>query len=125
MTVTKQRIAGVTWNESSGYYSAVVAGWLTMEFSYRDVGYWARVAGHGLPTMAPDTNQAAEMAVNAAVDMLAKAARALEHPSKPAPKHTHDCGRTGKSDMVANCRPDCPCWCHGDGKLASNACAGV
>lgn len=27
--------------------------------------------------------------------------------------HTENCGRTGRPNMVANCRIDCGCWCHG------------
>jgi len=29
--------------------------------------------------------------------------------------HAHNCGRTGRQNViVANCRMDCPCWCHAE-----------
>jgi hypothetical protein len=26
--------------------------------------------------------------------------------------HTANCGRSGRKDITANCKMDCPCWCH-------------
>ena len=71
-------LAGITWSERYQCYSARIAGWLDLAFSYRDGAYRVSVADRRLKTTASDPEFAAKLAVAAAKALLAKAQKELE-----------------------------------------------
>jgi hypothetical protein len=71
-------LAGVTWQERYNCYSARVAGWLDLAFSYRDGAYHVSVSGMRLKTVGTDPDHAARIAVAAARQLLDKAQKELE-----------------------------------------------
>ena len=70
-------LAGITWHEQYGCYSARIAGWLNLAFSYRDGAYHVSVAERSLKTTASDPESAAKLAVAAAKALLEKAQKEL------------------------------------------------
>ena len=70
-------LAGVIWQERYNCYSARVAGWLDLAFSYRDGAYHVSVFGNRLKTAGTDPEHAAKIAVEAAKVMLNKAQKEL------------------------------------------------
>jgi len=59
----QQELSGVVWLEHYGCYSATLAGWVPMGFSYEKTGYRVTVAGKTLKRRAPSIEEAAKNAV--------------------------------------------------------------
>ena len=70
-------LAGVIWQERYDCYSARVAGWLDLAFSYRDGAYHVSVFGQRLKAAGTDSEHAAKIAVEAARVMLERAQKEL------------------------------------------------
>ena len=74
---TSPTLAGLVWREHFGCYSAKVAEWLELSFSYQKGGYRVVVAGHAMRARGRDPQSAAALAVEAARMLLRKALEAL------------------------------------------------
>ena len=70
-------LAGVIWQERYNCYSARVAGWLDLAFSYREGAYHVSVFGVRLKAAGTSPDHAARIAVEAAKALLARAQKEL------------------------------------------------
>ena len=76
---TKQVLAGIEWRERYACYTAKVANWLEMSFSYSNDGYSVTVAGKSGKEPQKSAEAAAEYCVKIAKQLLSKAQAELNH----------------------------------------------
>jgi hypothetical protein len=90
MQTTKFMLAGLEWSERYGCYSAVMAGWLPLEFSSSmvktETGYKVKVFGKTLKNRGDSPETAAKLALKAAKELVERAHIALAEATQRAAK---------------------------------------
>ena len=76
--MTTPKWAGIKWRENYSCYNTMVNEWLRLTFSWHSDGYHITVAERKLKAQPTDPKKAAELAVQAAIVWLRKAADDLE-----------------------------------------------